>query len=38
VLGEDPEGDLDVAGRPGGVEQRTEYGLADLAGALFGQR
>ena len=38
VLGEDPEGDLDRPGRPGGVEQGAEHGLTDPAGALLVQR
>ena len=38
VLGEDAERDLDRAGRPGRVEQGAEDGLADLPGALLGQR
>src|SRR5215831_12199363 len=38
MLGKDAERHLDRAGRAGRVEQRAEYGLADLAVTLAGER
>src|ERR1700722_4371887 len=38
MLREDPEGDIDRAGRPGGVQQGTEDRLADFPSPFLGQR